>query len=82
MTSVTVNRRVNAITVKNTGGVFTPSSSAVTIQNQGTIAAAAARLDQLDDIVESSPANNATLVYNSTDDKYYVQQLDLDGGTF
>lgn len=41
------------------------------------------RLDGLDDVIEGpSVANNMTLVYNSATDKYIVQELDLDGGTF
>jgi hypothetical protein len=41
------------------------------------------RLDGLDDVLESNTvANNMTLVYNSATDKYIVQELDLDGGTF
>jgi hypothetical protein len=41
------------------------------------------RLDGLDDVVEGvSVANNMTLVYNSATDKYVVQELNLDGGTF
>jgi hypothetical protein len=41
------------------------------------------RLDTLSDVIEGAgAANNATLVYNSDTDKYEVQQLNLDGGTF
>jgi len=41
------------------------------------------RLDGLDDVFEGNTvANNMTLVYNSATDKYIVQELDLDGGTF
>ena len=41
------------------------------------------RLDTLEDVVEPlAVANNMTLVYNSTTDKYTVQELNLDGGTF
>lgn len=41
------------------------------------------RLDGLQDVIEGTgAANNATLVYNSDTDKYEVQQLNLDGGTF
>ena len=41
------------------------------------------RLDGLDDVVEGAGvANNMTLVYNSATDKYVVQELNLDGGTF
>lgn len=28
------------------------------------------------------PANNSTLVYNTTNNKYVVRQMDLDGGSF
>lgn len=47
-----------------------------------TVQAGASRLDQLSDVVESSPSNNATLVYNSSTDTYNVQEMNLDGGTF
>ena len=40
------------------------------------------RLDQLVDVVESSPVDGSTLVYRSSDDKYVVQQITLDGGSF
>ena len=41
------------------------------------------RLDGLDDVIEADTvANNMTLVYNSATDKYVVQELNLDGGTF
>lgn len=41
------------------------------------------RLDGLDDVIEgNTAANNMTLVYNSATDKYVVQELNLDGGTF
>jgi len=36
----------------------------------------------LSDVLVSSLANNATLVYQSSNDKYVVKQLDLDGGSF
>lgn len=52
-------------------------------------AAASNRLDALSDVEEIAPANGATLVYRSSDDKYVVQQLtfdnvsgNLDGGSF
>lgn len=40
------------------------------------------RLDALEDVIEGTPVDNATLVYNASTDKYEVKQLDLDGGTF
>jgi hypothetical protein len=52
-------------------------------------ASASNRLDALSDVEEIAPANGATLVYRSSDDKYVVQQLtfdnvsgNLDGGSF
>ena len=48
------------------------------------------RLDMLNDVVESSPENGSTLIYDAATDKYNVQRLvvnadditDVDGGTF
>jgi hypothetical protein len=49
----------------------------------GSTAVSLNRLDNLDDVIEGeTAANNATLVYNSATDKYVVQELNLDGGTF
>lgn len=49
----------------------------------GSTAVSLNRLDNLDDVIEGeAAANNATLVYNSATDKYVVQELNLDGGTF
>jgi hypothetical protein len=83
MPTVTVNKRSANITVKAVNGILTPASSgSITLNNQGAVAGVPTRLDGLGDVVESSSANNATLVYNSQDDKYYVQELNLDGGDF
>lgn len=67
----------------NTGGGQIQSTAPVTLTTKAN------RLDQLADVVESSPANNSTLVYRSSDDKYIVRQLTLedlggavDGGSF
>lgn len=67
----------------NTGGGQIQSTAPVTLTTKAN------RLDQLADVVESSPANNSTLVYRSSDDKYVVRQLTLedlggsvDGGSF
>lgn len=67
----------------NTGGGQIQSTAPVTLSTKAN------RLDQLADVVESSPADNSTLVYRSSDDKYIVRQLTLedlggavDGGSF
>ena len=74
----------NEITV-----VFTPidtfqSTDVLTLSGlTGTGAQIGNRLDTLDDVLEGNAvANNMTLVYNSATDKYTVQELNLDGGTF
>ena len=83
MPIVTVNRRSANISVRAVNGVLTPSSTGtVTLNNQGAVAGAATRLDGMGDVIEGTPANNYTLVYSSQDDKYYVQELNLDGGSF
>ena len=41
------------------------------------------RLDTLSDVIEGPrPKDGQTLVYNSTNDKYIVDDIDLDGGEF
>lgn len=86
MPTVVVNRRSANITVKAESGIFTPitggSGGGVTLNNQGAAIGSAVRLDGLNDVVESTPANNSTLVYHSQDDKYYVEEINLDGGNF
>lgn len=69
------------IRVANVNNVFVPKAQTpITLD---TIQAGATRLDQLADVQESgSPANNYTLVYNSSTDTYIVQEMNLDGGTF
>lgn len=69
----------------NTGGGQIQSSTPVTLQSNPVNQ----RLDQLLDVVEQSPADNSTLVYRASDDKYIVRQLTLedlggavDGGSF
>ena len=40
------------------------------------------QVSTLSDVIATSPANNATLVYQVSNNKYVVKQLDLDGGSF
>jgi len=85
MPTIVVNSRSANLTVKATSGVFTQvngTGGGVTLNNQGAAIGQAVRLDGLNDVVESSPANNATLVYHASDDKYYVEEINLDGGNF
>lgn len=83
MPTVTVSRRSANISVRAVNGILTPAATGiVTLNNQGAVAGAGTRLDGLSDVVESAPANNSTLVYNLQEDKYYVQELNLDGGSF
>lgn len=39
-------------------------------------------LTTLNDVDDTLKSNNATLVYSSGEDKYFVKQIDLDGGNF
>lgn len=72
----------NQITVEFTPIDTLQSTDVLTLSGTST-AAVLNRLDSLDDVVEGMEvANNMTLVYNSATDKYTVQELNLDGGTF
>jgi hypothetical protein len=54
------------------------STSPIQIGSRIQNSIAGGRLDTLSDVVEQSPANNSTLVYNAETDKYIVKRLDLD----
>lgn len=66
------------VSTSNAGGALNPVN--VTLRAGGV--PSITRLDQLVDVTESSPANGMTLVYNSENDKYVVQTLNMDGGEF
>lgn len=69
-----------SIKVANVNNVLVPKAQReITLE---TVQAGATRLDQLTDVVEASPVNNSTLVYNSSTDTYNVQEMNLDGGTY
>lgn len=56
-------------------------STGLTLKQQQ--AAEFSRLDQLLDVIEPPNApENSVLVYHPDTDKYVVQELNLDGGTF
>jgi len=65
----------------------TPSNQPITLKSQ---ARTANYIEDMLDVVEGTPQDGFTLVYNSATDKYVVQQLSssqinitsLDGGTF
>lgn len=78
---------INVIVAKKNNGILS-TTAPVTLKNAPTLAAAT-RLDKLSDVDPTGEANGATLVYNQTNDKYIVKNIDftdiagnLDGGTF
>lgn len=75
-----VRRRTTPAIVASTSarGSF-QTSTPVTLQNYTTVVT---RIDQCADVDATNEENNAVLVYNSSSDKYIVQQMNLDGGSF
>ncbi len=88
MTNVVVSRkRTIQVSANATAGII-DTTSPVTIKNSPGVATPN-RLDRLNDVVPNTEVDGATLVYNSSNDTYIVQKLDLsnvtgnlDGGTF
>lgn len=70
------------IKVANVNNVFVPKAQSSITLDVVAATGGATRLDQLTDVSEGTPANNYTLVYNSSTDTYIVQEMNLDGGTF
>ncbi len=68
------------VTVKPSSTQFKvqTQTSPISVGNRISSSITSGRLDSLSDVVENSPANNSTLVYNSDTDKYIVKKLDLD----
>lgn len=74
-------RPVNQLVVEYTPIDTIKTTDVLTLSS--TLTASLNRLDKLDDVIESDDVtNNMTLVYNASSDKYVVQELNLDGGTF
>ena len=59
------------------------NTTGVSIRVAGSTAGGtSARLDAMDDVVESAKSNGNILVYNSTTGNYILSAPDADGGTF
>lgn len=90
MTNVVVSRkRTIQVSANATAGIIDTSTPVVLKNNPSIGAGGVTRLDKLTDVAANTEVNGATLVYNSANDTYVVQKLDLsnvtgdlDGGTF
>lgn len=68
------------VVVSPTGSLQQTPTSGITLKN---FINDITRLDQLKDVVEPLDApEGSALVYHPDTDKYVVQQINLDGGTF
>lgn len=68
------------VVVSPTGSLQQTSTSGITLKN---FVNDVTRLDQLRDVVEPADATEGSaLIYHADTDKYVVQTINLDGGTF
>jgi hypothetical protein len=74
-----------SVKVNNIGGTLTPSSP-ITLKNQ---VVEITSIESIADVDEIDVTDGATLIYNSSTDKYEIKPLnfndlsgDIDGGTF
>jgi hypothetical protein len=91
MTNVVVAKKRNiSVSVNAVAGVIS-TTEPVVLKNTPTLISGTGvtRLDHLQDVIPDGETNGATLVYDSTTDKYIVEKLNLsdtvgnlDGGTF
>ena len=89
MTNVVVSRkRTVQVSANATAGIIDTTTPDI-LKNNPILGGAATRLDKLTDVAANTEIDGATLVYNSANDTYVVQKLDLsnvtgdlDGGTF
>lgn len=82
MVNVVVTRPKTINVTANTVGNIIQPAAPITLKNDTTVTSGGTRLDKLQDVDASTETENATLVYDSTTDKYVVKQLDVDGGNF
>lgn len=85
MTNVVVVKQKKIIVTSATAQQAVDSN--VTIKNTVAYAPENFRLDRLKDVIEGTPEDGYTLVYDKTTDKYVVsptnvQDVSLDGGEF
>lgn len=88
MVNVVVSKkRTVQISSNSTAGIIDTTTPVILKNNP--VLGAATRLDTLTDVVANGEIDGATLVYNSANDTYVVQKLDLsnvtgdlDGGVF
>jgi hypothetical protein len=77
------------VTVNSSAGILNSTNQVVLKNTPTLIAGGSTRLDKLVDVDPSGEIDKATLIYDATQDKYIVKQMefgdiagDLDGGTF
>jgi hypothetical protein len=80
MINVVVTKQ-KPIIVANQESVLLTTKS-ITVRNNTDLSNAPRRLDQLEDVVEVSPPNGSTLVYDSNTDFYIVKPINIDAGEF
>lgn len=62
--------------------VFVNNNNPIVLKNQIPQNALHGTLKTLSDVVLQNAINNSVLIYNSSDENFYLNQLNLDGGTF
>jgi hypothetical protein len=79
----------NVIVAKINNNRSIDSNEPVVLKQSTNLTATVQRLDKLQDVIATTETDGATLVYDVTNDKYVVKQLDLtnvtgilDGGNF
>ena len=79
----------NVIVAKINNNRSIDSNAPVVLKQSTNLTATVQRLDKLQDVIATTETDGATLVYDVTNDKYVVKQLDLtnvtgilDGGNF
>lgn len=87
MALLTTSSAAANVIVKVINGTIQSTNKVNPVTLTTTSGGGSGRFDQLDDVVEGTPANGDVVVYNASTDKYEVKSLGntsitLDGGTF
>ena len=61
---------------------FTKEAAPIILKNNMPNVYNVLELKNLSDVAMDNPVNNSVLIYNSADQLFHLNQLNLDGGTF
>lgn len=74
--------RVVLAPAQSISAVFTTNATPIVLKNQVPGQVNITTIPGLSDVSMDNPSNNTVLIYNSSDQKFHLNTLPVDGGSF